>query len=182
MVETSDPSRQCDEAPQAVPPRDEASGAGAAELPYPAPQPDEVTRPFWDACARRELCFQECAGCGHRWLPPSVLCPRCWGADTRWTPACGEGTVFSFAVYHRAYHPAFRSRLPYVVAVIELGEGPRLLSNVVGMAPAEVRVDMPVRLEFQDEGGVTLPVFRPVGMSVSRPDGPPVSQPGEGGG
>lgn len=178
MVETSDPPRQRDEAPRPVlardePPRPEparatASSPGPADLPYPSPQPDAVTQPFWDTCARRQLCFQECAGCGHRWLPPSVLCPRCWGGNTRWVPARGEGVVFSFAVYHRAYHPAFRSRLPYVVAVIELSEGPRLVSNVIGIAPAEIRVDMPVRLDFEDEGGVMLPVFRPAGVPASR--------------
>ena len=141
----------------------------SADPPHPQPQPDDVTRPFWDACARRELCFQECAGCGHRWLPPSVLCPRCWAGDTRWVPACGAATVFSFAVYHRALHPAFRAHLPYVVAVIELSEGPRLVSNVIGVAPADVHVGMPVRLEFQDESGATLPVFRPAGLPVSPP-------------
>lgn len=132
-----------------------------AEVNRPVPRPDDVTRPFWEACGRRVLCFQQCTACGHRWLPASVVCPRCWVSDTQWTPASGHATVFSFAVYHRVYHPAFKALLPYVVAVIELAEGPQLVSNVVGIAPQDVRVGMPVRLTFIEVEGVALPVFRP---------------------
>jgi len=134
-----------------------------AETSRPVPQPDDVTRPFWDACARRELRFQQCDHCGCQWLPPSVVCPRCWAADTRWVRATGEGTVFSFGVYRRAYHPVFKPLLPYVVAVIELAEGPRLVSNVVSVRPEDVHVGLHVRLEFQETDGVALPVFRPAG-------------------
>jgi uncharacterized OB-fold protein len=77
--------------------------------------------------------------------------------------SAGEGTVVTFAVYHRSYHPAFRPLVPYVVAVVELAEGPRLVSNIVGVAPERVRVGMPVRVEFQSVGEAALPVFRPVG-------------------
>jgi uncharacterized OB-fold protein len=131
-----------------------------ADASRPVPQPDDVTRPFWDACRRRLLCFQRCVVCGHRWLPASVVCPRCWSAETEWVPASGDGTVFSFAVYRRAYHPAFEALLPYVVAVIELAEGPRLLSNVIGGAPEGVHVGMEVRLDFIEVGAAVLPVFR----------------------
>lgn len=131
-----------------------------ADLNRPVPQPDDVTRPFWDACRRRLLCFQHCAACGHGWLPASAVCPRCWSAETEWVPASGEAIVFSFAVYRRAHHPAFEELLPYVVAAIELAEGPRLISNVVGSAPEDIRVGMPVRLDFIEVGGTLLPVFR----------------------
>jgi len=127
----------------------------------PVPRPDEVTHPFWKACARGALCFQECGECGHRWLPASVVCPRCWSERATWVESAGHGTVFSFAVYHRPYHPAFEPLLPYVVAVIELAEGPRLISNVVGIAAGDVCVGMPVRLEFVNLDGTVLPVFRP---------------------
>jgi uncharacterized OB-fold protein len=135
-----------------------------AEARRPAPQPDDVTRPFWEACARRVLCFQQCAACGYRWLPASVVCPRCWTPGGEWVKASGAGTVFSFAVYHRAYHPAFKPLVPYVVGVIELAEGPRLVSNIVGAAPGDIRVGMPVSLEFLDADGVVLPVFRLAGV------------------
>lgn len=126
----------------------------------PLPQPDELTRPFWEACARRELRFQQCVACGHRWLPATGVCPRCWNAEAEWVRASGDGTVFSFAVYHRAYHPAFKALLPYVVAVIELAEGPRLVSNIIGAAADRIRVGMPVYLDFLDVDGAALPVFR----------------------
>lgn len=134
-------------------------GAEASER--PRPQPDPITRPFWNACARRRLCFQTCTACGARWLPASVVCPRCWSDAIVWREAIGTGTVFSFTVYHRAYHPAFEPLLPYIVAVIELTEGPKLVSNVLDIAPDRLRVGAPVRLDFLDLGDIALPVFRP---------------------
>ena len=73
----------------------------------------------------------------------------------------GRGRIYSFVVYHRVYHPAFESDVPYAVAIVELDEGPRLLSNIVGMRPEDVRCDMRVRVVFEDEGGVTIPKFAP---------------------
>lgn len=129
--------------------------------PRPLPVPDAITAPFWEGCARRELRIQACRECGHRWLPASVVCPRCWSDRTAWVAASGAGTVFSFAVYHRAYHEAFRPLVPYVVAVVELAEGPRLVSNLVGIGPGRVRVGLPVRVEWEAVEGTMLPVFRP---------------------
>lgn len=132
----------------------------------PAPRPDPVTAPFWDGCARHELRVQECRACRSRWLPGSVVCPRCWSDAVAWSVATGEGTVVSFVVYRRSYHPAFASLVPYVVAVVELAEGPRLVSNVVGIPPERVVVGMPVRVEFQPAGDAVLPVFRPAGEGI----------------
>lgn len=129
----------------------------------PVPNPDPVTAPFWAGCASHRLLFQECGSCGARWLPPSVVCPRCWSEAVGWVAAEGAGTVMTFAVYRRVYHPAFRSLVPYVVAVVELAEGPRLVSNVVGISPERVCVGMPVRVEFERVGDIRLPVFRPGG-------------------
>ncbi len=78
-----------------------------------------------------------------------------------WVEASGAGTVFTYAVYRRAYHPAFKPLIPYAVAVIELAEGPRLISNVVDVPVEEIHVGMEVRLTFIDAGTATLPVFRP---------------------
>lgn len=134
-----------------------------ADTPRPAPVPDAVTAPFWEGCAQRELRIQECRACRFRWLPGSVVCPHCWSDAVTWVASAGEGTVVTFAVYHRSYHPAFQPLVPYVVAVVELAEGPRLVSNVVGVAPERVRVGMRVLVEFQSAGDTALPVFRPVG-------------------
>jgi hypothetical protein len=90
------------------------------------------------------------------------MCPSCGAADHEWVEVSGRGTVFSFVVMHRVYHPAFAGKVPYVVAVIELEEGPRLLSNVVGISPHEVRCDMPVRVTFEERrGDKTIPQFVP---------------------
>ena len=134
-----------------------------ADEPRPAPVPDAVTAPFWDGCARHELRIQRCAACRFLWLPASVVCPRCWSDAVSWVPSAGAGTVVSFAVYHRSYHPAFRPLVPYVVAVVELAEGPRLVSNIVGAPPERVRVGMAVRVEWEPVGAAALPVFRPTG-------------------
>ena len=126
----------------------------------PLPAPDALTRPFWEACRRRELVVSCCEECGHRFLPLGPCCPRCWCPRLGSRRVSGRGRVFSFVVYRRAYHPALPA--PYVVALVELEEGPRLISNVVGCAPEEVEVDMPVRVRFDDVGEFTLPRFEPV--------------------
>ena len=129
--------------------------------PPPLPQPDALTRPFWEACRRQVLEVSRCGDCGHSFLPPGPRCPRCWSTALAPFGVSGEGRVFSFAVYRRSYHPGLPA--PYVVALIELAEGPRLISNVVDCAPEAVRVDMRVRVRFDDVGEFTLPRFAPDG-------------------
>jgi uncharacterized OB-fold protein len=125
----------------------------------PLPQPDALSQPFWEACRRRVLEVPACQSCGHLFLPPGPRCPRCWSEQLATSTLSGEGSVFSFAVYRRSYHPALPA--PYTVALIELREGPRLISNVVGCASEEVYVGMPVRVRFDDLGEFTLPRFEP---------------------
>ncbi len=92
------------------------------------------------------------------------LCPKCWGRNLEWRALSGKGKVFTFSVIHQVYHPGFKGETPYVTAVIELDEGARFLSNVVGCAPEDVKIDMPVEVYFEDiNEDVTLPKFRPVG-------------------
>jgi uncharacterized OB-fold protein len=126
----------------------------------PLPHPDALTHPFWEACRREVLEVSSCGDCGNLFLPPGPRCPRCWSAQLAPRAVSGNGRVYSFAVYRRTYHPAIPA--PYVVALVELEEGPRLISNVVGCAPEEVRVDMPVRVRFEDIGDFTLPRFEPL--------------------
>lgn len=126
----------------------------------PLPQPDALTRPFWDACRRHELRVWACSDCGRLFLPPGSCCPRCWSMEIKLHAVSGKGRVFSFGVYRRTYHPAIPA--PYVVALVELEEGPRLISNIVGCAPEEIEVDMPVRVRFEEVGDFTLPHFEPV--------------------
>ena len=127
----------------------------------PLPQPDALTAPFWEGCRRGVLEVSACADCEHCFLPAGPCCPRCWSTRLAAREVSGRGRVFSFAVYRRTYHPGMPA--PYVVALVELEEGPRLISNIVGCAPEEVAVDMPVQLRFEEAGNFSLPRFAPVG-------------------
>ena len=134
----------------------------AVEYRKPLPVPSELSRPFWEACRRHELLMQCCRSCGVFRFPPAVLCPECLSEEAEWKKSSGKGKIFSFVVFHRLYHPGFEGELPYTVALIELEEGARLISNVVGCPPAEVACDMPVEVVFEDVTlEVTLPKFRP---------------------
>ncbi|MBN2283002.1 MAG: Zn-ribbon domain-containing OB-fold protein [Deltaproteobacteria bacterium] len=115
---------------------------------------------FWKGCARHELRFQKCRRCGFVRWPPSFLCPECHYTDAEMIRASGRGRVYSFVVYHMAYHQGFTDDLPYVVALVELAEGPRFLSNIVGCEPDDVACDMPVEVVWDDIGEWSLPKFR----------------------
>ncbi|MEV4839329.1 bifunctional MaoC family dehydratase N-terminal/OB-fold nucleic acid binding domain-containing protein [Nonomuraea sp. NPDC049486] len=131
----------------------------AAPRPRPAVNRDNA---FWFEAAREHrLVIQRCDGCGALRHPPGPCCPRCgsYGWDT--AEASGRGRVYSYVVSHHPRHPAFEP--PYVVALVELEEGTRLVTNLVGVAPEEVEIDMPVALEWLDpDPELSLPVFRPV--------------------
>jgi len=133
----------------------------AIEKPVPVPNADD--RQFWEACKKHELCVQKCQACGLLRWPPSFLCPQCHGKESQWIPLAGKGKVYTYTVFHRAFHPAFEKDVPYVTAVIALDEGPHLLSNIVGCAPDQVTCDMPVEVVWEDrQGGHSIPKFRPV--------------------
>jgi len=116
----------------------------------PLPKLNADTMPFWDGCRNHELRFQKCTECGHVRWPPSIICPLCYSNRTEWIRASGKGKVFSFVVYHKAYHPAFEADLPYVVAIVELEEGPHFLTNIVGCDPGAVSCEMPVNVIWED--------------------------------
>jgi uncharacterized OB-fold protein len=126
------------------------------------PTINDVNRPFWDACARGELRLQRCRSCGHLRYPAAIVCPACLSAETEWQAVSGRGKVFSFVVFQRAYHPAWEGRVPYNVALIELDEGPILLSNVIDVDNARLTVGLDVRIAFRrlDEA-LSIPVFVP---------------------
>ena len=130
----------------------------------PLPRPNADNRPFWEGCARHVLMFPKCRQCGLLRWPPGFTCPACLSEDTQWVRVSGRGKVYSYAVYHEAFHPAFEKDLPYVTASIQLEEGPRLLSNVVNCPPDQVYCEMPVIVAWEDVGpGITLPKFQPAG-------------------
>jgi uncharacterized protein len=126
------------------------------------PTVNEVNRPFWDGCRRGELLLQRCGHCSALRYPAAVVCPQCLSDAAQWQPMSGRGKVFSFVVFHRAYHPAWEGRVPYNVALVELDEGPIVLSNVIGIDNAELAVGLPVAVAFEavDES-LSIPVFTP---------------------
>ena len=127
--------------------------------PVPAIVPEMA--PFWEAARRHELVAQCCLECGAFRFPAREVCSRCLSRQAAWRPVSGRGRVFSVAVMHQANHPWFAARLPYAVVVVELDEGARMLSTVVGRAPHDITIGMPVEVAFDDvTPEVSLPVFR----------------------
>jgi uncharacterized OB-fold protein len=136
----------------------------ASERKYvkPLPQVDEESRGYWEACQRHEVVLQRCGSCGALRYYPRALCPSCLSERTEWVRSTGRGTVYTFTVTHQNQAPGFRDTLPYVLAYVELEEGVRMLTNIVGCAPDEVRIGMPVEIVFDDATEeITLPQFKP---------------------
>jgi len=129
----------------------------------PLPRVDEESRGWWEALQRHELYVQRCRACGTTRLPPRAVCPACLSSEVEWVRATGRGTIYSFTVTHQNQAPGFREELPYVLAIVELAEGPRIMTNIVGCAPADVRIGAAVEVVFDDvTPEVTLAKFRPV--------------------
>lgn len=129
----------------------------------PLPHRMPLSEGFWEGTRAHELRLQRCDDCAAFRFPPQVLCRACLSPRSTWTATSGRGTVASYVVQHRPATPAFADDVPYVVAVVELAEGPRLLSNVIDIDPADVHVGLPVEVTFVDAtDDVTLYPFRPV--------------------
>ncbi len=127
----------------------------------PLPTLTEENRPFWEACRESRLSLQRCAQCGEFRYPISQVCPKCLSADFAWTDMSGRGTVFSYIVFHRAYHEGFKADIPYNVALIQLEEGPRMFSNIVGTRNDQVGIGDAVEAVFDPATSeVTIPRFR----------------------
>jgi uncharacterized OB-fold protein len=128
----------------------------------PMPMPNEDTEAYWNACRQQHLVVPKCGGCGHRFLPPAKLCPRCLSTEVAFHPSTGKGRVFSFIVVHRPQHPAFFPDAPYNVAIVELEEGVRMHGRVTGIEHDRIRVGMEVEVVFEKiDDEVTLPLFKP---------------------
>ena len=129
----------------------------------PQPTLDEAdTRPFWEATKQHELRYQVCDGCGGVVFYPRRHCPHCMSMKLSWRTSRGEGTVYTYTIIRQIGHPAFRELAPYVVAWIDLDEGFRMLSNVVGVDAGNVHIGQRVGVTWEDQDGVSLPLFTPV--------------------
>ncbi|HYD49492.1 MAG TPA: Zn-ribbon domain-containing OB-fold protein [Terriglobales bacterium] len=137
-----------------------------SEKPYEGPLPVATpeTKPFWDGARQNKLMLQRCGDCGQAFFYPRPLCPHCLSRRIEWFEASGRGRLHTFVINHRAPR---RSPLPppFVVAIIALEEGPKMMSNLVGIAPdpTQIRCDMPVEVVFEHvTAEISLPRFRPV--------------------
>lgn len=128
----------------------------------PVPVPDHVTGPFWEAAKQGRFLIQRCPGCGAHQFYPQSSCRRCLSEELEWMDAKGTGTIYSYTVIHRAPNRPFEPDVPYTVALIDLDEGCRMLSNIVDVDPEDVRVGMPVEVVFEEiTPEISLPKFRP---------------------
>jgi uncharacterized OB-fold protein len=128
------------------------------------PITDEL-RPFFDGARKHQLVVQQCRRCGKLRFPPAQICPECLSHDLQWTAVSGRGKVFSYSIMHRAYHPSFAGKVPYALVVVELEEGGKINSNVIGIEPHRLKCGMPVEVTFERiSNEVTLPKFKPAAI------------------
>ena len=136
----------------------------------PIPTPSPLSRPFWEGTKQGVLRLQQCTRCGGFEWTPQMACSRCLEETLQWVTATGRGSVYSYSVVHRPQGPAFVP--PYVVAIVTLAEGPHMLSDLVDVAPEDVRIGMDVEVAFEDVGEVALYHFRPAsGPATTDPTG-----------
>lgn len=128
----------------------------------PLPVKTSDNAPYWESARRHALELQQCTACGAFRYPPGQYCPRCLSDSYEWRPVSGKGTIYSFIIVYQRYDPSFAQDLPYNVAVVELEEGPRLITNVVGCRNEDLQVGMPVVITYEDvTEEFTLPKFQP---------------------
>jgi len=129
----------------------------------PLPVPDDVTRPYWDSLKQHAMQIQRCPACDQHIFYPRGLCPTCWSSELAWEPVSGQGTIHAMAIVHANRAPGFAEEVPYIVVLVELAEGVRLMSNLIDAAPdpEQVKIGMPVQLVYEDvTDEITLPKFR----------------------
>jgi uncharacterized OB-fold protein len=126
----------------------------------PAPVIDPGTKPFWDATRQHRLSIPRCRSCGKHHFYPRELCPHCHSADLEWTDISGRGEIYSYTVARKPAGPVFAADVPYVIAMVTLDEGPRMLTNIVTDDVEAVRIGDRVRVHFDDVApDLTLPKF-----------------------
>jgi hypothetical protein len=132
----------------------------------PAPIVTEDSATFWDAADEGRLVAQRCVACGRLRHPPRPMCPECHSLEVEVVTLSGRGVVYSYAFLHHPQHPAFA--YPVLAALVDLDEGIRIVSNLVGIEPDEIRIGLPVEVEFvSTDGEHRVPVFRPAGADES---------------
>ena len=128
----------------------------------PLPVPDEDSQPFFAGAREQKLMIQHCSTCGTAMWPVKTRCINCLEAELTWVQASGQGTLYSFVLMHQVYHPGFASEVPYNIAEVDLAEGLRIITNIIGCPNDQLRIGMSLEATFEalaDE--ITLPKFKP---------------------
>ena len=123
-------------------------------------------KPYWDGLREEKLMLPKCGDCGTAFFYPRILCPKCHSRNVGWVQASGKGKLYSFEIAYRTFNPAFKVEAPFILAMVELEEGPRMMSNLINIEPdpALVKCDMPVEVVFEKQTDeVTLALFQPAG-------------------
>ena len=131
----------------------------------PLPKTNELdTKEFWEGTKEKEFRYQQCDSCDTIVFYPRRHCTGCTSGTLQWKVSVGKGTVYTYSVVRQSYHPFFRNMVPYTVAWIDMDEGPRILSNVVGVDdPAnDVSIGQAVQLEWEEHEELNIPLFKPI--------------------
>ncbi|MDF3311150.1 OB-fold domain-containing protein [Rhodococcus sp. T2V] len=136
-------------------------------MPKPLPEPTPETQPFWDGAARGELRIQRCVTTGRYFFYPRLYSPFVIDGPVEWVTVSGDATLYSYNISHVPI-PGFLDEVPYAIAVVQLAEGPRMMTNIVGIpnTPENLVLDMPLKVAFQQREGITVPVFTPAGVAA----------------
>jgi uncharacterized OB-fold protein len=129
---------------------------------FDLPTPDFETAPFWDGCKHGRFLIRHCNACGRDHYYPRPFCPTCWSDDVEWKQASGRATLYTYSIVHVNDLPPFGERVPYVAAIVELEEGPRVMTNVEGVEHDALRVGMPLVVDYKPiSDDITIAIFRP---------------------
>jgi len=149
---------------QHSPPQKDGPAATPVPLPAadkPVPAPTLETAPYWEGCRQHQLRIQRCSNCRQCQFFPRIYCAKCFSEQVEWINASGRAKILSFTVVRRPVSPAFANEVPYIVALVTLEEGPQMMTNIVGCAPDEVAIGMPVEVIFEDwSETISIPKFR----------------------
>ena len=128
----------------------------------PLPDINDVNLPYWESAKAHALALPVCVRCGHTYYPMTRHCPRCLGTESEWRKVAGTGTLVTWNVMHQVYDQAFAAMAPYIVAVVQLTEGPQLVTNLVNTDGAALHVGLPLTVQYlKISNDVTLPVYSP---------------------
>jgi uncharacterized OB-fold protein len=131
---------------------------------FDLPSPDLETEPFWTGVNEHKLLIKHCTACGEFHFYPRPFCPNCWSDQVEWFEASGRATLYTWSIVHVNELPPFNERLPYVAALVDLAEGPRMMTNVIDCEFDDLKAGMDLEVVYEqvsDDPPVTLPWFRP---------------------